>query len=114
MAVGAFQFGRCYMPLMAESNRIRSFGGKLDVASTHLFLLGKSDPQNDKRGYAYTDNRDLPNFLPQFSTSFFLKDQKFPLNSPYGKHDFFKKQFNLRWKYPSRRKIHPISVVEIL
>jgi hypothetical protein len=45
MAIGALGFVLAHMDFMAENDRVRPFGGKLDVASPDLLRLGKSNAE---------------------------------------------------------------------
>jgi hypothetical protein len=70
VAVGALILGRVHVILMAERDRLRALGSKLNISSTHLFLLGVSHAERHEANDANTDNRGCPNLLSQVFTPF--------------------------------------------
>jgi hypothetical protein len=70
VAVGALILGRVHVILMAERDRFRPLGSKLNISATHLLLLGVSHPESHEANDANTDNRGFPNLFSQIFTSF--------------------------------------------
>jgi hypothetical protein len=62
VAVRALGFVRAHMDFVAEGNRVRSFGGELDLPSPNLLRLGESNSQGDEINNANANDRDFPNF----------------------------------------------------
>jgi hypothetical protein len=71
VAVGALILGRVHVILMAERDRFRPLGSKLNISATHLLLLGVSHPETHEADDPDADNRGFPNLpfqvLPPFN-----------------------------------------------
>ena len=70
VAVRALGLMLAHMGFMAENDRVRPFGGKLDISSPDLLRLGKSDAQEGEANDADGDNRNFPGSILQFSSPF--------------------------------------------
>jgi hypothetical protein len=76
VAIRALGFVRAHMDFMAEDNRVRSFGGELDLSSPNLLRLGKSDSQGDQTNNANANDRDFPNFHTRLFPPFLERIKK--------------------------------------